>query len=164
MSLTLELENRRAAQETVLAYAACLDGRDWKGFESLLEDEVAIDYGSIGSIVATLPARVWADRCRLLGAFDATHHKVSNLSVTLAGERATAVSYVDAAHFVTGPDGVLEGYLLGRYEHRLVRRSPGWRIEGCTLAVSGYPGGKARFQAAFALARSLHAPSPEETA
>ena len=150
--------DRQAAIDVVVAYANALDARDWAGFRALFEERVAIDYASIGSIEQMIAADDWVDRCRVLGAFDATQHKVSNFVVALDGDRASVTAYVDAAHFVTDGNRVLEGYARGTYLHQL-RRGPGggWRIAACRFTVAGYPGGKAAFDAAFVAARAAFA-------
>lgn len=153
MDLTT-LFDRAGAVDVVVAYAAALDAHDWAGFEALFEDTVEIDYGSAGMTVGRFPARAWADRCRMLEMFDATHHKVSNLRLELDGDKAIVRSHIDAAHFITVGGQVLEAYLLGHYEHHLVRRGGDWRIALCRLTVAGYPGGRDRFNAAFAAARA----------
>jgi len=147
--------DQNAAREVVIAYANALDARDWTGFEALFEPQVEIDYRSLGTTYGTFPARTWADRCRVLGAFTATHHKVSNFTVAAEGDgRSVVGSYVDAAHFIAFEGRTLEAYVLGLYQHHLIRRGEGWRIGKCVLTVSGYPGGRASFDAAFAAART----------
>jgi hypothetical protein len=151
-----------AAERVVVAYANALDARDWARFEALFEPEVEIDYRSLGTTHGVFPAREWADRCRVLGAFNATHHKVSNFTIAFDGEDRCAVgAYVDAAHFIEADGQRLEAYVLGLYRHDLVRRAGGWRIRKCTLTVAGYPGGRARFDLAFAAARAVFAAQAE---
>ncbi len=144
-----------AARDVVIAYANALDARDWAGFEALFEPMVEIDYRSLGTTHGVFSARDWAERCRVLGAFAATHHKVTNFTVAREGADGAVVgAYVDAAHFIEAEGRRLDAYVLGIYRHRLTRRDEGWRIAGCALTVSGYPGGRERFDAAFAAARA----------
>lgn len=152
-----DIEGRLAAIDTVIAYACALDARDWASFRALFEDQVAIDYASIGSIDQVIAADDWTARCTLLGAFDATQHKVSNFVCVQNGDRATVSSYVDAIHFITQDDRVLEGSARGAYWHELRRGPSGWRIAACRFTVAGYPGGKAAFDAAFNAARAAFA-------
>ncbi|WP_077145023.1 nuclear transport factor 2 family protein [Sphingopyxis sp. KK2] len=148
--------DREAAAAAVSCYAAALDARDWAAYRALFTDDIAIDYGAIGSLVGVVAADKWTDRCRALEGFDATAHRLSNISVAIDGDNATVTSIVDAAHFVTVNDAVLLGDLIGRYTHHLVR-ADGWRIAGVTLTVVGYPAGKDAFDAAFAAARAIFA-------
>ena len=135
----------------VVDYAMALDARNWPALRALFEDEIEVDYSSMGSLCATVPARKWVDRCRVLAGFDATQHKISNIVVTLAGDVARVTSYVDAAHFI----GDLAGFTCGTYVHKVRRRSEGWKISACAFVVAGYPGGRAAFDEAFAAARAV---------
>ena len=147
---------REAAVAAVTCYASALDARDWTAYRALFTDDIAIDYGAIGSLVGVVAADEWTDRCRALEGFDATAHRLSNISVAIDGDDATVTSIVDAAHFVTADGTVLVGDLIGRYTHHLVR-ADGWRIAGVTLTAVGYPAGKAAFDHAFAAARAIFA-------
>lgn len=146
----------QAAAAVVSCYAAALDARDWAAYRALFADEIAIDYGAIGSLVATMSSDLWTDRCRSLEGFDATAHRLSNLNAVVSGDFVTVTSIVDAAHFVTVGDSVLLGDLIGRYTHHLLRQD-GWKIVGVTLTVVGYPAGKPAFDDAFAAARAIFA-------
>ena len=150
------LLDREAAIAAVTCYASALDARDWAAYRALFTDEIAIDYGAIGSLVATVSADEWTKRCKALEGFDATAHQLHNVIATIDGDRATVTSIVEAVHVVgveghAGPRG-----LIGRYTHRLVRQE-GWKIAGVTLAVVAYPAGKEAFEAAFAAARAIFA-------
>lgn len=148
--------DREAAVAAVTAYADALDARDWGAYRALFTDEIAIDYGAIGSLVATVAADEWTARCRALEGFDATAHRLHNIAAAIDGDQARVTSIVDAAHFVAIDGQVLMGDLIGRYTHRLVR-TDGWKIAGVTLTVAGYPAGKAAFDDAFAAARAIFA-------
>ena len=152
--------DREAAASVVLAYASALDARDWVRYRSLFTEEIAIDYGAIGSIISVIAADEWTNRCRALEGFDATAHRLHNVDCRIEGDTAIVTSIVDAAHFVTVGDEVLIGDLIGHYTHHL-RRQPaiqlGWKISGVTLTVAGYPAGKAAFDNAFTAARAIFA-------
>lgn len=150
--------DREAAAAAVTCYASALDKRDWAAYRALFTDDIAIDYGAIGSLVATVSADEWTNRCRALEGFDATAHRLHNIVATIDGDRATVTSIVDAVHFILIDDRSILGDLIGRYTHRLIRQQ-GWKIEGVTLAVVGYPAGKAAFDAAFAAARANYSES-----
>lgn len=144
--------DREAAAAVVLGYASALDARDWARYRSLLTDEIAIDYGAIGSLISVIAADEWTARCRTLEGFDATAHRLHNIDCRIRYDAAMVTSIVDATHFVTSGDKVLMGDLIGHYTHHL-RREDGWKISGVTLTVAGYPAGKAAFDNAFAIAR-----------
>ena len=158
------LAARTAAADVVIAYAMALDAGDWISFRALFEDEIDLDYSSLGSIRGLTPAQTWVDRCKLLGAFDATHHKVSNFVVELDGYEARVTSYVDAAHFIRQGETDLQAFACGTYRHILRRGPTGWKIRGCTFIVAGYAGGRAAFDRAFDAARARFADRSGATA
>ena len=148
---------RSALIDVVVAYAMALDARDWDAFRALFEGQIEIDYSALGSIHATMPAQVWVDRCKVLGGFDATQHKVSNFVISLGGSIAQVTSYVDAAHFIHVDGRDLSGFCRGTYVHQMRRGAQGWKISRCKLIVVGFPGGRAAFDEAFDAARAVHA-------
>lgn len=151
------LAARTLATDIVVAYAMTLDARDWAGFRALFEDEIEIDYSSLGSIRATLPADAWVERCKALGGFDATQHKVGNFVVAIERDAAQVTSYVDAAHFIRHEGRELAAFACGTYVHHLRRHVEGWKISRCTFALAGHATGRAAFDEAFAAARAVHA-------
>lgn len=153
MSQGSDLEALAALADTVTAYAMALDARDWATYRDLFEAEIEVDYASLGSICAVMPANAWVDRCKVLGGFDATRHRVSNLVIQHRGDEARVTSYIDAAHFI----GELSAFVIGTYRHDLRRHGAAWKIHACTLTVAGYPGGRAAFDQAFDAARAAHA-------
>lgn len=150
------LLDREAAIAAVTCYASALDARDWAAYRALFTDEISIDYGAIGSLVAAMPADDWTERCKALEGFDATAHQLHNIVAAIDGDAAVVTSIVDAVHVVGVEDRALLGDLIGRYTHRLVRQD-GWKIAGVTLTVVAYPAGKEAFEAAFTAARAIFA-------
>lgn len=150
------LFDQHACERQVIRYAECLDSRDWTGYRALFTDIITLDYAAIGSICGPIDADAWVERCGLLGSFAATRHRVSNLLCDIEGNTARVTSAIDASHFVADGATMLHGDLCGTYRHGLRRRSGKWLIESCVLEVAGYPAGKAAFERAFAVARTLH--------
>jgi len=147
---------RLALTDIVVAYAMALDAGDWAAYRDLFEDEIEVDYASLGSVRATMPAQAWVDRCKLLSAFDATQHKVSNFVVEAGAEAARVTCYVDAAHFIDG----LAGFACGTYVHELRCADGRWKIRACSFLLSGHATGRAAFDAAFDAARARFAARP----
>ncbi len=146
------------AEELVTGYGCALDARDWPAYRALFTDTVTLDYGATGSLVGPIAADDWVERCRTLEGFDATLHRITNLRCVVSGEAAAVDSYVDALHFIAHDGTEHCAHLVGRYRHTLVRDAmQRWRISGCSLAVSGYPGGRTAFVHAFDLARARFA-------
>src|SRR3546814_21092315 len=84
--------DREAAAAVVTCYATALDARDWRAYRALFTDEIAIDYGAIGSLVAPVPAPEWTNRCKALEGFDATAHQLHNIIDQIDGEREQGTS------------------------------------------------------------------------
>ena len=148
------LAARTSLVDAVTAYALALDLRDWPAYRALFEDEIEIDYASLGSIRAILPAQAWIDRCKVLGGFDATRHEVSGFQIALSDQTARVTSRIHAAHVI----GAHSAFVRGTYVHEFRRHDAAWKIHACTLTVEDYPGGgRAAFDEAFNAARAAHA-------
>jgi len=102
--------------EVLVRYATGIDRLYWGLFRTCFADDVVADYGDAGR---------W-DSAEALTAFmvDAhagmghTMHRLSNLAITVDGDRATSRTYVDAV--LMAPDV-------------LVRTEQGWRIQRRTF-------------------------------
>lgn len=146
--------DRTECCDAVISYAESLDTRNWSRFRSLFTEEIALDYGAIGSLVDTIAADDWAARCGLLGFFDATRHRVGNFQFRSEGTGAIVTSSIDAAHFITVGEACLYGDLCGTYIHEFCMEAGIWKIRACQLDVAGFPAGRPAFDAAFAAARA----------
>ena len=115
--------------EVLVRYATGIDRRDWDLFRTCFADDVVADYGDAGR---------W-DSAEALTAFmvDAhagmghTMHRLSNLAITVDGDRATSRTYVDAV--LMAPDGGSGLNPIGYYDDVLVRTEQGWRIQRRTF-------------------------------
>ncbi len=151
-----DLLDRQSAVAVAIAYASALDAREWTAIRALFGANVTIDYSAIGSLKADVSSDEWTARCRLLEAFGATAHRLSNLQASVEGKQAEVAAIVDAAHFIRDGEDELMGNLIGRYRFRL-QRGERWSIVGVTLSDAGYPAGRAAFDRVFALARTRFA-------
>src|SRR5262249_29510575 len=92
----------------------------------------------------TMPADAWVDGASApFVALDATQHSLSNPRVTIDGDRATCVVYVQAEH-VRADDHYTVG---GFYTHTLVRTAAGWRLNQIKLTVRWERGDKSMMTA-----------------
>lgn len=116
-------------QAVLVRYATGIDRRDWDLFRICFTDDVSADYEGVGTwnsideIVAYM-TDVHAD----LGY---TLHRLSNMAVTVDGDRATARTYVDAV--IMAADGQSGVNPVGFYDDDLVRTPDGWRISRRTF-------------------------------
>lgn len=142
-----DLIDRAAITDTILTYATGVDRRDWALYRSIFTDSVAFDFSTWRGIRETMRADDWVAAVRAtLAPFDATQHNLTNIAVTLDGDRATALVHMVAMHVFEGEMQQLGGY----YAHGLVRADTGWKIAACTLVITWELGDRALFDRAAA--------------
>jgi hypothetical protein len=135
------LADRAAISDVVIAYATAVDRRDWALLRSLFTDRVFLDFRTFDpSLYRELAADEVVELARRLGAFDATQHISANHTHAIDGDRATCVSYMQAGHFLTRPDGQYVCFLYGYYTTSLVRTAAGWKIDRYALTVTAQHG------------------------
>jgi 3-phenylpropionate/cinnamic acid dioxygenase small subunit len=137
-------DERIDVAETVYAYATGIDTRDWTLYRSIFTDDVEIDFSSWdGSPARRMRADDWVAGVQpLFHGLDATQHSMSNPRVTIDGDRATCVLYMQAAHFLRNDEGDAEFTIGGYYTDQLVRTPAGWRVCGVKLTVTWSRGNK----------------------
>jgi 3-phenylpropionate/cinnamic acid dioxygenase small subunit len=132
------LLDRAAISDVQLRYATGVDTRDWPLFRFCFTDEIETDVSS--SAVVNPPQRIKADDWvelvrRTIDGLTATQHMITNHVITLTGDEATCVAYVQARHHLpnetSGSDQVMYGY----YTNRFVRTAEGWKIRVRKLTV-----------------------------
>ena len=119
-----ERDDRADIRDLLIRYASGIDRRDWALFRTVFTVDCVVDYGAIGA---------WTGIDELTEFMDSTHtmfghtlHRMSNDAVVVAGDRASARSYVDALQMA--PDGMTGVNGIGNYDDELVRAPDGWRI------------------------------------
>jgi 3-phenylpropionate/cinnamic acid dioxygenase small subunit len=131
------LLDRTAISDVQLRYATGVDTRDWPLFRSCFTDEIETDFSSVGgSPPQRIKADDWVERVRrTIDGLQATQHMITNQVITLNGDEATCVAYVQARHHLpnetSGSDQVMYGY----YTNRFVRTAEGWKIRARKLTV-----------------------------
>jgi hypothetical protein len=141
------LVDRALIVETVYLYATAVDSRDWGLFRSIFTDVVDVDFSSFfaggepGWV--TMPADAWVKSAREpFTVLDATQHSMSNPRVTVEGDRATCVMYVQAEHLRTVGERQVSYTVGGFYTDTLVRTTAGWRLHQVRLTVRWERGDK----------------------
>jgi hypothetical protein len=141
------LVDRALIVETVYLYATAVDSRDWNLYRSIFTDVIDVDFSSYfqggepGWV--TMPADAWVDAASApFAALDATQHSLSNPRVTIEGDDATCVVYVQAEHFLANREGDNYHTVGGYYTHTLVRTAAGWRLNRIKLTVRWQRGNK----------------------
>ncbi len=125
------------AIESVATFA---DRGDFHALEDIYAPEVRLDYTSVFGGQPELVSNTalmtrWAG---VLPGFDRTRHALSDVRVTVDGDRATATANVVADHWIAGQSWQLRG----RYAYMLVRDGREWRITAHTLTGSGESGSR----------------------
>jgi 3-phenylpropionate/cinnamic acid dioxygenase small subunit len=117
-------EIRQDVADLLIRYASAIDRRDWELLRSCFTDDCVVDYGAIGSWNGADEITEWMRKIH--DPLGHTLHRISNQSITSAGDAITARSYVDA--IVLGPDNLHGAQAAGFYDDVLVQTSEGWKI------------------------------------
>jgi 3-phenylpropionate/cinnamic acid dioxygenase small subunit len=131
------LLDRAEISDVQLRYATGLDSRNWPLFRSCFADEVETDFTSIfGGSPRKVSADKWTDAARrTISGLAATQHMITNHVITVNGDDATCVAYVQARHYLPNNTGDSTQTMFGYYTNRFVRTRDGWKIRGCKLTL-----------------------------
>lgn len=117
--ITGEARDRAAVQEAVLLVARAADLRQWAVVRALFANPMVLDYGTQERLTPEAVVDRWS---RMFVQFDATEHRIGDVRVTLAGDRAHVESAFRADHLMRGTQGgdrwTLEGTLRARHDAR----------------------------------------------
>lgn len=119
-----EHEDRQDVSDVLIRYATGIDGRDWDLFRTVFTDDCDVDYGDIGHWRSVDEITEFMNRAHAMAGH--TMHRVTNIAVTIDGDRATARAYVDA--LIMAQDNATGVQAAGSYDDELVRTDAGWRI------------------------------------
>ncbi|MGB6564416.1 MAG: nuclear transport factor 2 family protein [Candidatus Binataceae bacterium] len=144
------LLDRLAISDVQLRYATGADTRDWALYRSCFTDEIETDFTSV---FGGQPRRGKADKFveaarRFLTGLKATQHMITNHVITIHGDEATCVAYVQARHHLPNETGDADQTMYGYYTNRVVRTADGWRISACRLTVTWNSGNWGIFELA----------------
>ncbi len=115
-----ELLDIRAIEQLMVRYTHYIDANDPEGAASCYAEDGTGTYWGVFKGRKDIAARLK----KILAAFSATSHHLSNIKIELDGDQATAMSYVYAYHrYVETEDPV---HYWGRWVDRLVRLDGGW--------------------------------------
>lgn len=153
------LLDRAEISDVQLRYATGLDSRDWKLFRSCFTDEIETDFTSVfGGAARKVSADRWTDAARRsLSGLAATQHMITNHVITVAGDEATCIAYVQARHFLPNDSGDSMQTMFGYYTNRFVRTSAGWKIRACKLTLWWQTGNRHIFTLATARLKEAEA-------
>jgi 3-phenylpropionate/cinnamic acid dioxygenase small subunit len=132
------LLDRAEISDVQLRYATGVDMRDWASYRSCFTDEIDTDFTSaMGGEPRRLKADQWVEYARrTISGLKATQHMITNHVITLEGDEATCVAYVQARHHLPNDTGASDQVMFGYYTNRFVRTPDGWKIRACKLTVT----------------------------
>ena len=120
--------------DVLIRYATGIDFKDWALLRTCWTDDVDADYGEVGRFSGVDAITDLMEQ--LHDNMGPTYHRLSNLAITVDGDRANARSYV-FAHLQALPDNPASWVeALGHYDDELVRTPDGWRIAKRTTHIA----------------------------
>lgn len=134
------LEDMRAAEAVLVAYARCVDEQDATGLAALFTEEGRLCVPGAEPVIGR--ARIAKLYGRLLGALSASTHVVSNFETELIAPDRACVRCVlwawegfGGSLSFAGPKNRLS---FGRYVGQLVRQGGGqWQMTSLTISFAG---------------------------
>lgn len=117
-------EDRLDIVDVLVRYATGIDRRDWPLFRTAFTDDCALDYGEIGQWNGVDAVTEFMDRSHAMAGH--TMHRLSNHTIAVDGDVATARTYIDG--LIMAQDNNSGVNAVGFYDDELVRTADGWRI------------------------------------
>ncbi len=123
-----EISDRIQINDLLTRYTVAIDTKDWKLLDTCFTPDAQVDYTTSGGIRGAYPeVRKWLEKA--LAAFSMTQHFISNSTVEIDGDKATARTYVINPMGFPKEDGSLHIFTVGAYYNdKLVCTDEGWRI------------------------------------
>ena len=122
--MTDTYRDRSDITETLMRYATGIDRRDWATLRSAFTVDCVLDYGQIGTFEGVDAVADFMEQSH--AAAGHTLHRITNATVSVDGETATARAYVDA--LIMSQDNSSGVNAAGFYDDELARTPAGWRI------------------------------------
>ena len=123
-----ELSDRLQINDLLTRYTVAIDQKDWNLLDTCFTPDAHVDYTTSGGTKGAYPeVRKWLEQA--LSVFPITMHFISNSTVELDGDAATARTYVINPMVFVNPDGSQHIFTVGAYYNdKLVHTDDGWRI------------------------------------
>jgi len=124
-----EISDRMQIDDLLIRYTVAIDTKDYKLLDTCFTADADVDYTTSGGIKGKYPeVRAWLEKA--LAAFTMTQHLITNTTLTLSGDTATARTIVFNPMGTPNKSGSLHIFYVGAYYNdELVRTSDGWRIQ-----------------------------------
>ena len=132
-----ELLDKQAITEVLIDYCRWLDDMALDDLAALFTEDCAVSYGPEPGLESRGRAAL-AKSLERMWRWSRTSHHLANPRVWLDGDRARAVSYVEAWH--ERPDGTT-ATIWGQYRDRLARQDGRWLIAERWMGMNGADAG-----------------------
>lgn len=123
-----EISDRLAIDDLLTRYTVAIDTKDWKLLDTCFTPDAHVDYTQSGGTKGRYPeVRAWLEMA--LSPFPMTQHFISNTTLELEADAATARTYVINPMGFANPDGSMHIFTVGAYYNdKLIYTEQGWRI------------------------------------
>jgi len=122
--MTTEREDRQDISDLLVRYATAIDRREWPLLGTVFTDKCDVDYGVIGTWQTADAVIEFMEQAHALAGY--TLHRLSNIAITLDGDRAVARTYING--LIMAGDNKSGVNANGFYDDEIVRTADGWRI------------------------------------
>lgn len=130
-----EMADREAIRDCLFRYARGTDRMDKEAFHSAFWPDGTVEQVGFSGTAAEYIDHTLA----VVAGMDQTMHLFGNILITIAGENATAESYVYAYHRLRANGEQRNDLIVGaRYFDRLQQRDDEWRISKRVLIIDWY--------------------------
>lgn len=119
-----EREDRQDISELLVRYATAIDRRQWQLLGTVFAAECDVDYGEIGSWKSASAVTEFMQLAHAVAGY--TLHRLTNIAIAVAGDRAEARTYIDGLIMAADNQGGVNA--VGFYDDVIVRTDDGWRI------------------------------------
>ena len=131
------VDERINVAQIVCNYAMGIDTKNWELYRSIFADSVTMDFESWNGVPKH---EIRADDLKqnigvYFAGLDATQHSMTNPQVTIDGDRARCIVYMQAEHFLNDAEPARRFVIGGYYTDDLVRAGDTWKIAAVTLKV-----------------------------
>jgi ketosteroid isomerase-like protein len=129
------LSDREAIRDVLTTFATAMDAQDWELLASVWTDDAIFDRTRQGPVSADDPDGMWRGKQEIMAQMMAgvsrhftSHHVLANHRISLDGDRAKAVSYMQSVHLDDPTKPAEHGGKGGWYLTELVRTPDGWKL------------------------------------
>jgi len=138
------MHDRADIVDTVNRYTIAMNSRRWDMFDEILADDFRIDFGD--GVFWDDVEIFKRDFAALHAPFDASQHITSNHVITIDGNQARCLSYVQGCFIRHAAEGGSKFESAGWYDDRLVHAPDGWRIAERRFGIIRWSGNPAVVQ------------------